>query len=241
MSHLKNSLSAEFTPIAELCMSLLEQWVTAPRGTVRVQLLQVTLETLSKFLSWINPEFVFNGQLVNILFEHFWEPIHFRIQCLQCLNEIACFELHETTSADGGGPANSQQNLMGNISNLQRYRQDLVRCYQFTCRCLTTLENNHLLELRANNESQQYWRQFVNQITLLLTNFLKHNWEAITADSDFASLEVALTYLCKVMEVGGANLLMQSDGGSWREVALTYLCKVMEVVGGVGTMRTILP
>lgn len=58
---LKNQMVIEFQPVFDLCKQLLHQ------NTTNSYLRTATLGTLSKFISWIPAEYVFNQELTSVL------------------------------------------------------------------------------------------------------------------------------------------------------------------------------
>lgn len=122
---------------------------------VRPTLITTTLDTLSKFLSWIPLGYVFETQLIQILFGHFWDSPIFRPDCIKCLNEIACL--------NGATQKNFQE----------AYKEKLVECFIATIHKLKQLPENHLTMMvqSANPKERAFWVQMVNQHALLLTKY----------------------------------------------------------------------
>eukprot|EP00405_Crypthecodinium_cohnii_P037941 CAMPEP_0206547162 /NCGR_PEP_ID=MMETSP0325_2-20121206/13138_1 /ASSEMBLY_ACC=CAM_ASM_000347 /TAXON_ID=2866 /ORGANISM="Crypthecodinium cohnii, Strain Seligo" /LENGTH=1109 /DNA_ID=CAMNT_0054046427 /DNA_START=312 /DNA_END=3641 /DNA_ORIENTATION=- len=173
VSTLKNSLNAQFSTIYELCTFVLKSHISQP-GSVKTSLVMTTLSTLANFLEWIPIGYVFETDLIQTLLCHFWDPLEFRIDCVKCLNEIAC--LHE---------------------GVQQYQPQLVRCFQGCIEKIQQLPEN-MPEAVANAPGQQkiFWEVFHNQVALLLTGFLKHNMAAMEAQQ--AYMIPALKYLVRI-------------------------------------------
>merc|ERR1719271_2189784 len=96
VASLKQSLTAHFRTIYELCNFIFQNHIAAP-GSVKPSLLRATLDTMSRYLTWIPLGYIFETQLIPILLTHFWDPLEYRLECIKCLNEIACLEGSEMT------------------------------------------------------------------------------------------------------------------------------------------------
>jgi len=79
---LKESFGKEFSLIFQLCEYVLG-------GSQRPSLLHVTLQTLSKFLSWIGFAYIFDTKLIDVLVMKFLAVPIFRNVTLECLTEVA--------------------------------------------------------------------------------------------------------------------------------------------------------
>ncbi|KAI2505592.1 CRM1 C terminal [Fragilaria crotonensis] len=82
---LKESLNSEFQAIYHLCEFILAH-------SQRPSLLQVTLQTLQRFLTWIPLDFIFRTQLLNVLLNRFFPEPMFRNDALECLTEIGSLQ-----------------------------------------------------------------------------------------------------------------------------------------------------
>lgn len=79
---LKRQLANEFSEIFQLCFEVLQN---APRAS----LIQATLQSLLRYLNWIDHNYIFNTPLINLLITKFLSPAEFRNTTLKCLTEIA--------------------------------------------------------------------------------------------------------------------------------------------------------
>ena len=61
-------------------------------NSTKKELLEATLQTLLRFMSWIPLGYIFQTQLVELLVMKFFASPAFRCDALHCLNEIACLE-----------------------------------------------------------------------------------------------------------------------------------------------------
>jgi len=78
---LKESFSKEFSLIYQLCEFVLER-------SEKPSLLLVTLETLLRFLNWIQLSYIFETSMINNLIFKFFPSLNFRNVALECLTEI---------------------------------------------------------------------------------------------------------------------------------------------------------
>jgi len=79
---MKNQLNEEFRQIFDLCQLVLD-------GSTRPALIQVTLQTLLRFLAWIPLGYIFETPLIEKLISKFLPNSTFRNDTLACLTEIA--------------------------------------------------------------------------------------------------------------------------------------------------------
>ena len=79
--NLKNTMSAEFAAIFQLCSEVLN---TANQAS----LISATLETLLRFLNWIPLGYIFETPIIDTLRTRFLEAPDFRNITLKCLTEI---------------------------------------------------------------------------------------------------------------------------------------------------------
>lgn len=173
VARLKDTLNLQFETIYALCNSVFQSHIAQP-GSVRPSLLKTTLTTMANFMEWIPLGYVFETDLIQLLLVHFWDPVDYRIECVKCLNEIAC--LH---------------------TGVQQYQPQLVRCFQGCVEKIQQLPEN-TPEAVANLQGPQriFWEVFHNQVALLLTGFLKHNMAAMEAQQNY--MIPALNYLVRI-------------------------------------------
>eukprot|EP00397_Hematodinium_sp_SG-2012_P001766 GEMP01001771.1.p1 GENE.GEMP01001771.1~~GEMP01001771.1.p1 ORF type:complete len:1108 (+),score=186.25 GEMP01001771.1:155-3478(+) len=170
---LKGSLTQQFASIFELCMFIFQNHITTP-GTVNPSLLKTTLTTLAQFLSWIPLGYVFETQLIDILLNNFWDPLQFRIECCQCLNEIACLN-----------------------EGVETYQPQIMRCFQMVVQKIQQLPEDAPMSLNNLPSGHRlFWETFLNQLALLLTGFLRYNMGAMMAQPHL--VVPALRYLARI-------------------------------------------
>ena len=84
--NLKNTMSAEFAAIFQLCSEVLN---TANQTS----LINATLETLLRFLNWIPLGYIFETPIIDTLRNRFLKTPEFRNITLKCLTEIGGVQL----------------------------------------------------------------------------------------------------------------------------------------------------
>ncbi|CAJ0566524.1 unnamed protein product, partial [Mesorhabditis spiculigera] len=85
--HLKTQFCGQFSEVFQLCLTILEK---CPAPTM----VEATLNTLHRFLSWIPVGYVFETNIIAILSENFLSLEMFRVVTLQCLTEIALISIN---------------------------------------------------------------------------------------------------------------------------------------------------
>jgi len=85
VGRMKESLNKEFSQIYQLCEFILTH-------SQRESLIQVTLSTLQRFLTWIPLGFIFQTSLIHTLLDTFFPVPSYRSNSLLCLTEIATLE-----------------------------------------------------------------------------------------------------------------------------------------------------
>lgn len=170
---LKSSMTKQFASIFDLCLYIFHTHMAEP-GTVYPSLLKTTLTTLAQFLSWIPLGYIFETQMIDILVNNFWDPLQYRIECCQCLNEIAC--LHE---------------------GVENYQPQIMRCFQMVVQKIQQLPEDVPMALNNLAPSHRlFWETFLNQLALLLTGFLRYNMGAMMAQPQL--VVPALRYLGRI-------------------------------------------
>jgi len=166
---MKESLNSEFQAIYQLCEFILAH-------SQRPSLLQVTLQTLQRFLTWIPLDFIFKTHLLDVLLNKFFpEPI-FRNNALDCLTEIG---------------------------NLQEPGYDNL-FPQFFATFLSRLadvfspETNLEVAFNSGSEDDQI---FIQRLALFLNGFFKAHLDLMETPESQAPLLTGLVYLVRVSEV----------------------------------------
>lgn len=167
---LKESLNSEFQAIYHLCEFILAH-------SQRPSLLQVTLQTLQRFLTWIPLDFIFRTQLLDVLLNRFFPEPVFRNDALECLTEIG---------------------------NLQEPKYDNL-FPQFFATFLARLADVFSPETNLENafeNGSEDDQVFIQRLALFFSGFFKAHIKLLEAnEAAQASLLTGLVYLVRVSEV----------------------------------------
>jgi exportin-1 len=166
---LKDSLNSEFQAIFHLCEFILAH-------SQRPSLLQVTLQTLQRFLTWIPLDFIFRTQLLDVLLNRFFPEPLFRNDALECLTEIG---------------------------NLQEPKYDDL-FPQFFATFLARLADIFSPETNLENAFENGSdddQVFIQRLALFFSGFFKSHLKQLEAPEFQSSLLTGLHYLVRVSEV----------------------------------------
>ncbi|BAM39888.1 uncharacterized protein TOT_020000160 [Theileria orientalis strain Shintoku] len=165
---LVSRMTAEFREIFELCIFVLNSYITNPT-MVNTTLIKQTLVCLSHFLKWIPYGYVFeayphaNGSVVllELLLDHFWDPVQYRIECTKCLNEVASLSLSH--------------------GELQSFSHRIAALWPKVVQKVATLppESFQYDSAKIPSSMLLFWENFYTQLTLFLTNLLKNFRESV--------------------------------------------------------------
>lgn len=168
--HLKDSMCQEFSSIFQLCEFVMN-------NSMKIPLIEATLQTLLKFLNWIPLGYVYETKLMSTLIYKFLNVPVFRNVTLQCLTEI------------------------GSINNTQ-YKEQFVVLYT-----LTLSQLKEMLPLTTNlreayNSGRDDEQNFIQNLALFLCSFLKIHGNLLEEKDELkTSLLEGLHYLVLISEV----------------------------------------
>jgi len=168
---MKESLNSEFAAIYHLCEFILDH-------SQRPSLLNVTLQTLQRFLTWIPLGFIFQTSLVDTLLNKFFPEPMFRNDTLDCLTEI------------------------GSLADLEPEYDPIFRKLfsGFLARLGNIFSPETDLAQPFENGSEDEC-VFIQRLALFLTGFLKAHLKALETPDTQQSLIAGLFYLVRVSEV----------------------------------------
>jgi exportin-1 len=145
-------------------------------------LINVTLETLLRFLNWIPLGYIFETDLIQHLVETFLVMPIFRNVTLKCLTEIVSI----------------------NVSTYQDKFIILFNLAMTRLKQILPLEIN-LRDAYRNGSSDE--QNFIQNLSLFLTAFLKEHGSLIEKNPDYSSLlQDALNYLVLISEVDDVEI-----------------------------------
>ncbi|KAK6027115.1 Importin-beta protein [Ostertagia ostertagi] len=90
--HLKQQFCGQFQEVFTLCITILEK---CPANSI----VEATLKTLHRFLSWIPVGYVFETDITQLLSENFLSLEVYRVVTLQCLTEISMIQIEAEDNA----------------------------------------------------------------------------------------------------------------------------------------------
>uniref|UniRef100_A0A1A9URN0 Exportin-1 n=1 Tax=Glossina austeni TaxID=7395 RepID=A0A1A9URN0_GLOAU len=167
--HLKDTMCSEFSQVFQLCSFVLESSMNAP-------LIQVTLETLLRFLNWIPLGYIFETSLIDTLIFKFLSVPMFRNVTLKCLSEIAGLTVPD-------------------------YNENFINLFKETMTQLNLMisTNTNMNHIYANgNDTEQI---FVQNLAMFLCTFLKEHGKLVEDVKYIDFLNQALLYLVMISEV----------------------------------------
>mmetsp|Transcript_24446 Transcript_24446/g.36925 ORF Transcript_24446/g.36925 Transcript_24446/m.36925 type:complete len:1073 (-) Transcript_24446:298-3516(-) len=166
---MKESLNSEFQAIYQLCEFILAR-------SQRPSLLQVTLQTLQRFLTWIPLDFIFKTNLLDVLLNKFFSEPVFRNNALDCLTEIGSLQ---ETSYDNLFPQ-FFTTFLSRLADVFSPETNLERAFE------------------NGSEEDQF---FIQRLALFLNGFFKAHLKLMETPESQSALMTGLTYLVRVSEV----------------------------------------
>jgi len=171
VKRMKQSLNGEFSQIFQLCQFVLEH-------SQKPSLLQVTLKTLQRFLTWIPLGFIFQTNLIDVLLNKFFPEPVFRNNALDCLTEI------------------------GTLQDLEPQYDPLFR--ELFTTFLTRLRDIFAPEMDLRQPFQDGSEDdcfFIQKLALFLSGFLKAHFRVLETPESEQALISGLFYLVRVSEI----------------------------------------
>uniref|UniRef100_A0A7S2AWL8 Importin N-terminal domain-containing protein n=1 Tax=Octactis speculum TaxID=3111310 RepID=A0A7S2AWL8_9STRA len=169
---MKEALNSEFIKIFQLCEMVLN-------ASQRPTLINGTLLTLQRFLTWIPLGFIFETQIINLLTTKFFPVPQFRNACLECLAEIACL---------GDPTPHEYDSILVNQLYLNVMNQ-LVHIVQPDTALLTRAF------LNGGEET------FIKLLALFLSGFFRTHLSLLETPEQTGSLMQGMLYLIGISEV----------------------------------------
>mmetsp|Transcript_3884 Transcript_3884/g.9253 ORF Transcript_3884/g.9253 Transcript_3884/m.9253 type:complete len:1088 (+) Transcript_3884:342-3605(+) len=171
VKRMKESLNGEFSQIFQLCQFVLEH-------SKKPSLLQVTLKTLQRFLTWIPLGFIFQTNLIDVLLNKFFAEPLFRNNALDCLTEI------------------------GTLQDLEPQYDPLFR--ELFTTFLTRLRDIFAPEMDLRQPFQEGSEEdcfFIQKLALFLSGFLKAHLRVLQTPESEQALISGLFYLVRISEI----------------------------------------
>lgn len=157
---LRKEYADAFQKVFDLCLYIIEANIYSKKNT-SVSLIKQTLNCLSNFFKWVPIVYIFgvynfqyrDFQIIDILFEYFWDDVSYKIECVKCLQEIVSLKLDDSQFA----------HFSGTIQNLWNRLVEKIKL----------LPNANEMK-NIPPELKIFWEQYFLQLTICITNFLKN-------------------------------------------------------------------
>ncbi|CRG99898.1 exportin-1, putative [Plasmodium relictum] len=162
---LRNEYASQFQEVYNLCLYILEANVYNKRST-NTSLIKQTLNCLSNFFKWIPLTYIFdkykfndnNIQIIDLLFDHFWDDISYKIECVKCIQEIVMLKIDE--------------------KNIIYFDNVFINLWSKLVSKIKLLPNANEMK-NIPPELKIFWEQYFLQLSICITSFLKNYREKI--------------------------------------------------------------
>ena len=190
VKRLKESLNGEFAHIFGLCEFVLG-------NSNSESLLNCTLQTLQRFLTWIPLGFIFQTPLMDVLVNKFLVVPQFRNDTLDCLTEIATLQ-----------PLEAQYHPL--------IRQ-LLQSFLERLATIVPPDTNLSAAYSTNNEQDQV---FLQKLALFLSGMVQCHLHVLEEDTNSNVLQTGLWYLVRISEIqGDTETLFRIALDAWHMLA----------------------
>ncbi|KAK1443825.1 armadillo-like helical protein [Babesia gibsoni] len=190
---LTSRMTADFREIFDVCIFVLHSAINNP-DAVKVSLIKQTLTCLAHFLKWIPIGYIFeqyvhnnvNVVLIDLLLDHFWDPMIYRVECTKCLTEISSLSLsHQELQVFGARIAAIWPKLVDKMSMLPP----------------NSMKYDDPTQVPSNQ--RLFWENFYTQFSICCTNFLKNFRENIVErdNTNHQSLLFVMERLVQITDI----------------------------------------
>lgn len=145
--HLKQQFCGQFQEVFTLCVSILEK---CPSNSM----VQATLKTLQRFLTWIPVGYVFETNITELLSENFLSLEVYRVITLQCLTEISQIQVE---------------------TNDPSYSEKLCKMFCSTMRHISSVLSLDLDLASLYKDASDQDQKFISSLAQFLVAFLKEH------------------------------------------------------------------
>ncbi|GBE60835.1 exportin 1 [Babesia ovata] len=162
-------MASDFRDIFDVCIFVMHSAISNPEA-VRVSLIKQTLTCLAHFLKWIPMGYIFEQYthnnvgvvLIDLLLDHFWDTVLYRVECTKCLTEIASLSLSsQEMQVFGPRVASMWPKIVSKMSMLPESSM------------------NYDDPAQVSPNMRLFWETFYTQFSIFCTNFLKNFRESI--------------------------------------------------------------
>ncbi|GIX63748.1 exportin 1, putative [Babesia caballi] len=194
VQRLTSRMTADFREIFDVCLFVLHSAISNPEA-VRTSLIKQTLTCLAHFLKWIPVGYIFEQYvhnnlsvvLIDLLLDHFWDPVIYRVECTKCLTEIASLSL-------------SSQEMQAFAPRVAAMWPKLVA--KMSMLPLTSMNYDDPEHVPAG--MRLFWETFYTQFSICCTNFLKNFRESIV-ERDANNRESLIFLLERLVKITDVN------------------------------------
>lgn len=178
---LQSEYANQFQEVYNLCLYILEANVYNRRST-NVSLIKQTLTCLANFFKWIPLNYIFEKykfndkdvQIIDLLFDHFWDDISYKIECVKCMQEIVMLKMEEK-----------------NIIYFEGVFQNLWKKLVEKIKLLPNANDMRNIP----PELKIFWEQYYLQLTICITSFLKNYREKIVEKNSNNDVNIVFKFL----------------------------------------------
>eukprot|EP00752_Nemacystus_decipiens_P006845 g6147.t1 len=174
---MKESLNDEFAKIYELCEFILDR-------SQKPALLNGTLQTLQRFLTWIPLGYIFERQLIDALLTKYFPEMAFRTAALECLTEIA-----------------------GLVDLDPRYNTLFQRMFVVLVKQLSAVMKPETNLAAIYDDATELEQVFIKKLALFFTVFMKSHLTVLETPETQQVLLEGMEYLVHISEVPDDEVL----------------------------------
>ncbi|CAI2353485.1 unnamed protein product [Caenorhabditis sp. 36 PRJEB53466] len=145
--HLKQQFCGQFQEVFTLCVNILEK---CPSNSM----VQATLKTLQRFLTWIPVGYVFETNITELLSDNFLSLEVYRVITLQCLTEISQIQVE---------------------TNDPSYNEKLTKMFCSTMRHISTVLSLDIDLAAVYKDASDQDQKFINSLAQFLVGFIKEH------------------------------------------------------------------
>eukprot|EP01054_Gregarina_sp_Poly1_P001381 Gregarina_sp_Poly_1__1380@NODE_1342_length_4337_cov_90_491101_g901_i0_p1_GENE_NODE_1342_length_4337_cov_90_491101_g901_i0NODE_1342_length_4337_cov_90_491101_g901_i0_p1_ORF_typecomplete_len1071_score144_73CRM1_C/PF08767_11/2_8e02CRM1_C/PF08767_11/3_3e64Xpo1/PF08389_12/2e31Xpo1/PF08389_12/2_3e03Xpo1/PF08389_12/5_9e03Xpo1/PF08389_12/4_9e02Xpo1/PF08389_12/4_5e03CRM1_repeat_2/PF18784_1/2_5e21CRM1_repeat_3/PF18787_1/3_9e20CRM1_repeat/PF18777_1/1_1e07IBN_N/PF03810_19/5_5e07IBN_N/PF03810_19/1_3e03Protea len=150
---LSSRLKSEFILIFDLCIFVLSKYHEDPKS-VTPSLIQTALVCLSCFIRWNPPNHIFLVDLPNVLMDHFWDPVEYRVNCVKCMGEV-----------------------FGDFTLDPAPMEILTRSWiKFLGKCKSLPQQSFEYTTRVPSNARIHWETLFQHLTLTCTQFARYHF-----------------------------------------------------------------
>jgi exportin-1 len=178
-AQIQQQFNNEFSNVFALCQEVLG-------NTNSSQLVDVTLQTLLRFLKWIPLAYVFESNLIEILAMKFFPEPVFRNRVLECLTEIVSLDL-------------------ASVTKVNEYVSKLLQMYNFvTAQICQNIIQPSVNIAAAYDQGETDSQAFVQYLSNFTTACLRNHIRTLESANAFETIQLSLDLILRISVVDDA-------------------------------------